>query len=61
MEAMYELLETQKLLESGAQVTFLPEGASGQLLAPLMASHALPTQQVPRVLRKGEGGHGSTE
>lgn len=42
MEAMYELLETQKLLESGAQVTFLPAGATGQLLAPLIASHVDP-------------------
>ena len=56
MEAMYELLETQKLLESGAQVTFLPAGQSGNLLAPLMASHTLPaeakTVQVAKVTRR---------
>ncbi len=39
MESMFELLETQKLLESNAPVTLLPSGASGQLLAPLIASH----------------------
>lgn len=55
MEAMYELLETQKLLESGAQVTFLPHGQSGQLLAPLMASHALPTVTATRAVRRGSG------
>lgn len=40
MEAMFELLETQKLLESGAPVTLLPKssGDSGQLLTPLLAS-----------------------
>ena len=39
MEAMFELLETQKLLESGAPVTLLPEkSASTNLLTPLLAS-----------------------
>ncbi len=40
MEAMFDLLETNRLVESGAPVTLLPPGASGQLLAPLMASKA---------------------
>lgn len=38
MEAMFELLETQKLLESGAPVTLLPERSGSSLLAPLLAS-----------------------
>ncbi len=39
MEAMFELLETQKLIESGAPVTLLPEKSGAtQLLAPLLAS-----------------------
>jgi hypothetical protein len=39
MEAMFELLETQRLLESGAPVTLLPvkSGASA-MLAPLLAA-----------------------
>lgn len=46
MEMMFELLETQRLIESGAPVTLLPENtATGQLLAPLLASHGAP---VPR-------------
>lgn len=43
MESMFELLETQRLLESGAPVTLLPENAGGgQLLTPLLASHGAP-------------------
>jgi regulator of protease activity HflC (stomatin/prohibitin superfamily) len=43
MEAMFEILETQKLVESGAAVTLLPEHTGGtQLLAPLLASHGAP-------------------
>lgn len=39
MEAMFELLETQKLLESGAPVTLLPErSANSGLLTPLLAA-----------------------
>lgn len=39
MEAMFELLETQKLLESGAPVTLLPEkSAATSMLTPLLAS-----------------------
>ena len=39
MEAMFELLETQKLIESGAPVTLLPQGtASPSLLTPLLAA-----------------------
>lgn len=39
MEAMFELLETQKLLESNAPVTLLPRGSdSGQILTPLLAA-----------------------
>jgi regulator of protease activity HflC (stomatin/prohibitin superfamily) len=39
MEAMFELLETQKLLESGAPVTLLPEKSeTSSLLTPLLAA-----------------------
>ncbi len=39
MEAMFELLETQKLLESGAPVTLLPEKSqTSGLLMPLLAA-----------------------
>lgn len=39
MEAMFELLETQKLLESGAPVTLLPENsAATKMLTPLLAA-----------------------
>ncbi len=39
MEAMFELLETQKLLESGAPVTLLPENSKAtSLLLPLLAA-----------------------
>lgn len=39
MESMFELLETQRLLESGAPVTLLPEKSNaGALLTPLLAA-----------------------
>jgi regulator of protease activity HflC (stomatin/prohibitin superfamily) len=38
MEAMYALLEYQRLLGSEARVTLLPSGAKGELLAPLLAA-----------------------
>ena len=39
MEAMFELLETQKLLDSGAPVTLLPQGSgAAPLLMPLLAA-----------------------
>lgn len=42
MEAMFELLETQKLLESGSPVTLLPERTgSSQLLLPLLAAQTM--------------------
>ena len=42
MEAMFDVLETQKLLESNAPVTLLPERSeSTSLLAPLLASQPL--------------------
>jgi regulator of protease activity HflC (stomatin/prohibitin superfamily) len=41
MESMFELLETQKLLESGAQVTLLPGGEKSALLTPLLASTSM--------------------
>ena len=39
MEAMFELLETQKLLDSGAPVTLLPErSGAAAMLMPLLAA-----------------------
>ena len=55
MESMFELLETQKLLESGASVTLLPAGGKNDLLAPLLATnvHEVKTVQgIPPVRRK---------
>ena len=41
MEAMFELLEIQRLLASGAALTLLPRGgAGGELLTPLIAARA---------------------
>jgi regulator of protease activity HflC (stomatin/prohibitin superfamily) len=43
MEAMFDILETQKLLESNAPVTLLPERTEAtSLLAPLLAAQPLP-------------------
>jgi regulator of protease activity HflC (stomatin/prohibitin superfamily) len=53
MEAMFDILETQKLLESNAPVTLLPERSeSTSLLAPLLATQPL----LPR-----GGGQGGTK
>jgi regulator of protease activity HflC (stomatin/prohibitin superfamily) len=55
MESMFELLETQKLVESGAQVTLLPEGTKSDLLAPLLAANVddvKTVQGVPAVVRR---------
>jgi len=39
MQAMFEVLETQRLIDSGAPITVLPQGsASGSLLTPLLAT-----------------------
>jgi regulator of protease activity HflC (stomatin/prohibitin superfamily) len=57
MEAMFEVLETQKLLESNAPVTFLPQGGeSGSLLVPLLASQTV--TRVPSGGGPGKGGNG---
>lgn len=42
MEATFEVLEAQRLLESGAPLTLLPPGGAGSLLAPLIASRTAP-------------------
>ena len=45
MQAVFELLEYQKLSEGEARVTLLPTGAQGSLLAPLLAAqNAGPTK-----------------
>jgi regulator of protease activity HflC (stomatin/prohibitin superfamily) len=43
MEAMYSLLEYQRLLGSEAKVTLLPVGNKGELLAPLLAAQNPPS------------------
>ncbi len=42
MQAVFELLEYQKLSEGEARVTLLPHGAQGNLLAPLLAAQNAP-------------------
>jgi regulator of protease activity HflC (stomatin/prohibitin superfamily) len=42
MHAMFELLETEKLLQSGAPVTLLPEGFQGQWTMPLLSEGGKP-------------------
>ena len=44
MEAMYSLLEMQRLLASEARVTLLPSGNRGELLAPLLAAQNVPVR-----------------
>ena len=44
-EAMFEILETQKVIGSGARLTVLPRG--GELLAQLLAGHSEPSVKVP--------------
>jgi regulator of protease activity HflC (stomatin/prohibitin superfamily) len=41
MEAMFEILETQKLLESNAPVTLLPEKTGSAMLTPLLAARGM--------------------
>jgi hypothetical protein len=41
--AMFEILELQRLQESGAKVTLIPEGQKGELLAQLLVASPLPT------------------
>ncbi len=40
MEALFEVLETQRLLESKAQITLLPPGGHGGLMPQLMATRS---------------------
>lgn len=40
LQATFELLETQRLLESGAQLTLIPDGQRGELLSQLLAARA---------------------
>ena len=61
-EAMFEVLETQKVLESNAHVTLLPEGGRSDLMATLQASPlgAAPGRPPPvPVPRRGQG-HGQS-
>jgi regulator of protease activity HflC (stomatin/prohibitin superfamily) len=42
--AMFEILELQRLQESGAKVTLVPEGPRGELLAQLLVASPSPTR-----------------
>lgn len=44
--ALFDVLENQRMIESGARLTFLPEGADGRLLGALLASRAAPPSPV---------------
>ena len=44
-EAMFEILETQKVIGSGARLTVLPRG--GELLAQLLAGHTESGAKIP--------------
>ena len=56
MESMFVVLETQKLLESNAPVTFLPESSeAGSILAPLLASQTVVTRVPSSGGGKGNG------
>jgi hypothetical protein len=46
LEAMFEILETQKVASSHAKVTLLPEGGNG-LFSSLLASQAGPDRKGP--------------
>ncbi len=48
-EAMFEILETQKVIGSGARLTVLPRG--GELLAQLLAGHSEDEAKTPPPLR----------
>ena len=43
-EAMFEILENQRILESGAKVTLIPEGQKSDLLAQLLVAAPAPTR-----------------
>jgi len=60
-ESMFEVLETQKVLESHAHVTLLPAGGRNDLMTQLHASPlASPGRQPVPVPRKGPAGGSST-
>ncbi len=40
--ALFDVLENQRMIESGARLTFLPEGADGRLLGALLAGREAP-------------------
>lgn len=47
--ALFDVLETQKMIESGARLTFLPEGGEGRLLGALLAGKDAPPAPKPHV------------
>ncbi len=47
--ALFEVLETQRTLDSKAGLTLLPQGAGGALLTSLMASHNKPAAVPPSI------------
>jgi regulator of protease activity HflC (stomatin/prohibitin superfamily) len=46
-EALFEILETQRLLASGAKITMLPGGAHGRMLGTLLAAESAPKPAAP--------------
>jgi regulator of protease activity HflC (stomatin/prohibitin superfamily) len=52
LEALFEVLEVQKLLEGEPELTLVPDGAgTGQLLPQLLAAQAAPPPPAPRPTR----------
>ncbi len=41
LQALFQVLETQRLLESDARVTFLPTGGDGSAVGTLLAASAV--------------------
>ncbi len=42
LEAMFEILETEKLLESEVELTLVPQGSGGELISQLIAAQSAP-------------------
>ncbi|HEY8207339.1 MAG TPA: SPFH domain-containing protein [Myxococcaceae bacterium] len=55
-ESMFEILETQKVLESNAHVTLLPPGGRNDLMAQLQASPLAAPARVPVPVPRKPGG-----
>jgi len=51
-EALFEILETQRLLGSGAKITVLPGGPHGRTLAALLAAEGTPRPPAPSPVKQ---------